>query len=186
LTYREESTVPDRFTREKEQILSQYIIHHEVDESEVAQLAERLDRALARADQLHTGQKRKTGEDYIWHPIHTAMEVSRFGRIVDWASVEAAILHDTLEDSCYSFPALEAEFPDAAKLVFALTKIKDSRAHTYQRLFGYVLQDIRVLLIKLADRLDNLTTLGCSAGRSRSGSPGRVRRCTRTSAAGCA
>ncbi|MBI5015749.1 MAG: bifunctional (p)ppGpp synthetase/guanosine-3',5'-bis(diphosphate) 3'-pyrophosphohydrolase [Deltaproteobacteria bacterium] len=151
--------MPELFLREKEQILSQYILHHEVGDAEVADLSDRLDVALQRATELHTGQKRKTGEDYIWHPVRTAMEVSRFGRIIDWASVEAAILHDTLEDTPYTFASLQNEFPDAANLVLALTKIKDSRALTYHKLFRYVLQDIRVLLVKLADRLDNLETL---------------------------
>lgn len=150
----------DRFSREKEHILSQYILHHEVDEKDVQTLAERLDRVIARADALHTGQKRKTGEDYIYHPLRTAMEVSRFGRIVDWASIEASFLHDCLEDTSCSFEELADEFPEAANLVEALTKIKDSRSLTYKKLFGYVLQDIRVLLIKLADRLDNLESLG--------------------------
>ncbi|MEW6487483.1 MAG: HD domain-containing protein [Thermodesulfobacteriota bacterium] len=149
----------DRFAREKDQILSQFIIHHEVGDAEVGVLAERLDRALARADEFHRGQVRKTGEEYIWHTVRTAMEVSRFGRIIDWASVEAALLHDTLEDTVYTYPELRSEFPDAAELVLALTKIKDSRVHTYQKLFSFVLQDIRVLLVKLADRLDNLESL---------------------------
>jgi (p)ppGpp synthase/HD superfamily hydrolase len=151
--------VSETFTREKEQILTQFIIHHEVGDAEVGELAERLDTALARARDLHTGQKRRTGEDYIWHPLRTAMEVSRYGRIVDWAAIEAALLHDTLEDTALDFNDLAHQFPEAANLVLALTKIKDSRVHTYQKLFNYVLQDIRVLLVKVADRLDNLESL---------------------------
>lgn len=147
------------FEREKEQILTQYILHHEVDDDEVNRLAFRLDKVVARAMNLHVGQKRKTGEEYIWHPVRTAMEVSRFGRIIDWDSIEAAILHDTLEDTSYKQEELEAEFPFAAGLVAALTKIKDSRVLTYQKLFRFVLQDIRVLLVKIADRLDNLESL---------------------------
>jgi GTP pyrophosphokinase len=152
--------VSQRFAREKEQILSQFIIHHEVGDADVGTLADRLDLALDRADALHKGQQRRSGEEYIWHTVRTAMEVSRFGRIVDWAAVEASLLHDTLEDTTYTYPELRAEFPEAADLVLALTKIKDSRVHTYQKLFSFVLQDIRVLLVKLADRLDNLETLG--------------------------
>ncbi len=151
--------MPDRFSREKEQILTQYILHHELDESEVGTLAERLDRAVERAVELHGGQRRKTGEDYVWHPVRTAMEVSRFGRIVDWASLEAALLHDTIEDTGYTFDQIRHEFPEASNLVLALTKIKDSQILTYQKLFRFVLQDIRVLLVKLADRLDNLESL---------------------------
>ncbi|GAB4276523.1 MAG: bifunctional (p)ppGpp synthetase/guanosine-3',5'-bis(diphosphate) 3'-pyrophosphohydrolase [Deferrisomatales bacterium] len=149
----------ETFAREKDQILTQYILHHEVDDAQVTELPERLDRALERARQLHGDQRRKSGEPYIWHPVRTAMEVSRFGRIVDWASIEAALLHDTIEDTAYTFREISDEFPDAANLVLALTKIKDSRVHTYQKLFRYVLQDIRVLLVKLADRLDNLESL---------------------------
>ena len=153
------SAVPESFAAEKDQILTQYILHHEVADAEVGVLTERLDHALDRARELHAGQVRRSGEAYIWHPIRTAMEVSRFGRIIDWAAVEASILHDTLEDTSYTFSSLQSEFPDAANLVLALTKIKDSRALTYQKLFRYVLQDIRVLLVKLGDRLDNLQTL---------------------------
>lgn len=149
----------DPFAQSRDQILSQYIIHHEVDDHEVGVLSGRLNQAFERAIELHRGQRRKTGEDYIWHPVRTAMEVSRFGRIIDWASVEASLLHDTLEDTPYTFGELQHDFPDASNLVSALTKIKDSRVHTYQKLFRYVLQDIRVLLVKLADRLDNLESL---------------------------
>ncbi len=149
----------DPFAQSREQILSQYIIHHEVDDNEVGVLSGRLDLAFQRATELHRGQRRRTGEDYIWHPVRTAMEVSRFGRIIDWASIEASLLHDTLEDTPYTFSDLQNEFSDASNLVLALTKIKDSRVHTYQKLFRYVLQDIRVLLVKLADRLDNLESL---------------------------
>jgi (p)ppGpp synthase/HD superfamily hydrolase len=151
--------VPETFAREKDQILTQYILHHEVDDAEVGFLTQRLDHALERASELHAGQRRKTGEPYIWHPVRTAMEVSRLGRIIDWASIEASLLHDTLEDTSYTYDAIQNEFADAANLVLALTKIKDNRVHTYQKLFRYVLQDIRVLLVKLADRLDNLESL---------------------------
>jgi (p)ppGpp synthase/HD superfamily hydrolase len=68
-------------------------------------------------------------------------------------------MHDTIEDTAYRYEDISREFPEAADLVLALTKIKDSRVLTYQKLFRYVLQDIRVLLIKLADRLDNLESL---------------------------
>ena len=150
----------NRFSREREQILSQYILHHDVSEDQVVELSERLDRAMAYAIRLHEGQKRKSGEDYVIHPIRTAMEVSRFGRIVDWTSIEASLLHDTLEDTPYTAEEINADFPEASKLVQTLTKIKDSRELTYQKLFRFVLQDIRVLLVKIADRLDNLETLG--------------------------
>ncbi|HSH71033.1 MAG TPA: HD domain-containing protein, partial [Deferrisomatales bacterium] len=127
----------ETFTREKEQILTQFIIHHDVSDAEVGELTERLDTAMERALELHAGQKRRTGEDYIWHPLRTTMEVSRFGRIVDWAAIEAALLHDTLEDTTLEFKELAQQFPEAANLVLALTKIKDSRVHTYQKLFSY-------------------------------------------------
>ncbi len=154
-----ERYLSDRFALEKEQILSQYILHHDVGEHEVGELAERLDRVVAFAERLHAGQKRKSGEDYIYHPINTAMEVSRYGRIIDWASVEACILHDTIEDTEMTSQLLEAEFPDTVRLVEALTKIKDNQELTYHKLFTFVLQDIRVLLVKIADRLDNLRSL---------------------------
>ena len=107
----------DRFAREKEQILSQYILHHDVSEEQVVLLADRLDYTLGVAERLHDGQRRKTGEDYIYHPLRATMEVSRYGRIVDWASIEASLLHDTLEDTDYTYAELESEFPEAADLV---------------------------------------------------------------------
>jgi GTP pyrophosphokinase len=149
----------DRFTIEREQILSQFILHHEVSDEELARMTERLDRVIALADELHTGQTRKTGEEYVYHPIRTAMEVSRFGRIVDWATIEAAILHDIVEDTDLTVEDLRKDYPDAADLVDALTKFEDSPELTYQKLLRFVLQDIRVLLVKLADRLDNLDSL---------------------------
>ncbi len=149
----------DPFAQAREQILSQYIIHHEVTEAQVGTLAAGLEHALARAAQHHAGQLRKTGEPYIWHPLRTAMEVSRYGRIVDWASIQASLLHDTVEDTDYTYTELQQEFPEAADLVLALTKIKDNRVLTYRKLFTFVLQDIRVLLVKIADRLDNLESL---------------------------
>lgn len=149
----------ERFAFEKENILSQFILHHEVADQDVPELARRLDETLDIAARFHAGQKRKTGEDYIHHPLRTAMEVSRFGRIVDWPSIEASLLHDLLEDTEYPQHELERLFPAASGLVQALTKIKDSRELSYQKLFRFALQDIRVLLVKLADRLDNLESL---------------------------
>ncbi len=149
----------DRFAIEKEQILSQFILHHEVSDAELTRMTERLDKVIALADELHKGQTRKTGEEYIFHPVRTAMEVSRFGRIVDWASIEAAILHDVVEDTDLTVDDLRKDYPDTADLVDALTKFEDSPELTYQKLLRFVLQDIRVLLVKLADRLDNLDSL---------------------------
>jgi (p)ppGpp synthase/HD superfamily hydrolase len=151
--------VTQAFAEEKDNILSWYILHHAVDDNELQELSTRLTKAVEVANRLHAGSLRKTGEPYIYHPLRTAMEVSRFGRIVDWPSIEAAILHDTVEDTDYSIEELRRDFPESAELVEALTKIKDDKELTYRRLFEYALKDIRVLLIKIADRVDNLGTL---------------------------
>ncbi|PLX41167.1 MAG: hypothetical protein C0608_06800 [Deltaproteobacteria bacterium] len=147
------------FAEEKDSILSWYILHHSVDDNEVQELSDRLERAVETAERLHTGVTRKTGEPYIYHPLRTAQEVSRFGRIVDWPSIEAAILHDTVEDTDYTQEELRRDFPECADLVEALTKIKEDKGLTYRRLFEHALKDIRVLLVKIADRVDNLDTL---------------------------
>ncbi|TLN19638.1 HD domain-containing protein, partial [bacterium] len=147
------------YSEEKENILSWYILHHSVGDNELADLSARLNKAVETADRLHAGITRKTGEPYIYHPLRTAMEVSRFGRIVDWPSIEAAILHDTLEDTDYTLEDIRRDFPECADLVEALTKIKDDQGLSYRRLFQQALKDIRVLLVKIADRVDNLGSL---------------------------
>lgn len=120
--------------------------------------------ACAFGDVAHIKDKRKSGEPYITHPIAVAEILAGF--LLDKDTIIAAILHDTVEDTWVSLDDLEAQFgDDVARLVDGVTKLKSSStpkdfAATFQKIIAATLQDPRVLLIKLADRLHNLSTLG--------------------------
>lgn len=130
-----------------------------------------LEHAIDFATEGHTGQKRKSGEDYITHPLAVA------GTLVDWGmdidSVIAGVLHDTVEDTSATLERIESLFGgDVAFLVDGVTKVSQARSGM-QDLVNYlpqttdnlaklliaVGQDVRVIIIKLADRLHNLSTL---------------------------
>jgi guanosine-3',5'-bis(diphosphate) 3'-pyrophosphohydrolase len=135
---------------------------------------ELVDRALEWATSAHKGQKRRSGKPYITHPVAVAETVAEWG--LDAEAVAAALLHDTVEDTASTMPAIEADFGrPIASLVDGLTKLKqiemipqaDSTSahlvHTNENLRKLLLastEDMRVLLIKLADRRHNLQTLG--------------------------
>lgn len=130
-----------------------------------------LEHAIALATQAHTGQKRKSGEPYITHPLEVA------GILIDWGmdidTVLAGVLHDTVEDTDTTLEQLESLFGrDVAFLVDGVTKVSQARAgmkdlshylpqtkDNLSKLLIAVGQDVRVIIIKLADRLHNLRTL---------------------------
>ena len=127
-------------------------------------------RAVSFAMQHHEGQKRESGEPYISHPIAVAGIVLDMG--MDAASVTAAILHDTVEDcEDVSLADIEREFgADIAMLVDGVTKLTISGKQTYitkkqeqaenlRKLFLAIAEDVRVVIIKLADRLHNMRTI---------------------------
>src|SRR6478735_6723811 len=112
-----------------------------------------LERAYAVADKWHTGQMRKSGDPYITHPLAVTTLV-------------AALLHDTVEDTAYTLDALRADFGDeVAVLVDGVTKLDkvqygdSAQAETIRKMIVAMSRDIRVLVIKLADRLHNMRTL---------------------------
>ena len=127
--------------------------------------------AIDFATKAHTGQKRKSGEQYIAHPINVADILVSWGMDID--SVIAGVLHDTLEDTDTKLDELENIFgADVAFLVDGVTKVSQARAgmqdltnysdqtkDNLSKLLIAVGQDIRVIIIKLADRLHNLSTL---------------------------
>ena len=122
-----------------------------------------LERAFLVAKQAHTGQLRKSGEDYITHPVAVAAILAEFG--LNEAVVIAALLHDTVEDTTYSLTQLRKDFgEEIALLVDGVTKLDKltygptAEAETVRKMIVAMSRDIRVLLIKLADRLHNART----------------------------
>ena len=124
-------------------------------------------RAYAFAEASHEGQKRKSGEDFITHPL-AVTEILADLRL-DTTTLEAALLHDTVEDTEVSLADIEEEFsPEVARIVDGLTKLdrlefhsrEQEQAENVRKMIVAMAGDIRVLLIKLADRLHNMRTLG--------------------------
>lgn len=118
------------------------------------------------ADQAHYGQVRKSGEPYILHPLAVAEILVNMQ--MDVTSVIAALLHDVVEDTTVSLDAVEKQFgKTCAMLVDGLTKLEkikfkskeEQQNENYRKMFVAMAQDIRVILIKLADRLHNMRTL---------------------------
>ncbi|MGF6823413.1 guanosine-3',5'-bis(diphosphate) 3'-pyrophosphohydrolase [Microbacterium sp. ZKA21] len=124
-----------------------------------------IDRAYAVAKEKHTGQKRQSGEPYITHPLAVAQILAELG--LGPRAIAAALLHDTVEDTGYALSELTAEFGDeVAMLVDGVTKLdkvkygESAQAETVRKMIVAMSKDIRVLLIKLADRLHNARTWG--------------------------
>lgn len=120
-------------------------------------------RAYEIAERCHQGQSRKSGEPYITHPIAVATILAELG--MDTDTLVAALLHDTVEDTGYSLESLKKEFgSDVAVLVDGVTKLdkveygEAAQAETVRKMVIAMSKDIRVLLIKLGDRLHNART----------------------------
>ena len=115
----------------------------------------------------HRNQRRKTGEAYIFHPLAVARIVANeIG--LDSISIAAALLHDVVEDTKYTIEEIENQLgPSVAKIVDGLTKIshlkKDTdislQAENFRKMLLTLNDDIRVIIIKIADRLHNMQTL---------------------------
>ena len=122
-----------------------------------------LERAFTAADKAHTGQLRKSGEPYITHPVAVAQILTELG--MDLPTIMAALLHDTVEDTSYSIEEIKKEFGDeVTSLVDGVTKLDKltygptAEAETLRKMVVAMSRDIRVLVIKLADRLHNART----------------------------
>lgn len=121
--------------------------------------------ACAYGDKAHIKDKRKSGEPYITHPIAVAEILAGFH--LDRDTIIAAILHDTVEDTEVTSEDVTTRFgPTVARLVDGVTKLKSSnhnkqqnKAATFHKIMSATLDDPRVLIIKLADRLHNMSTL---------------------------
>jgi len=123
-----------------------------------------VERAYAVAEVRHRGQVRRSGEPYITHPLAVAQILADLGMTPP--TLAAALLHDTVEDTDYTIDALRKEFGDeVAGLVDGVTKLdkvkygQASEAETVRKMVVAMARDIRVLVIKLADRLHNMRTM---------------------------
>ena len=140
-------------------------------EEHADEAAEEIDRKLVErafefSCERHADQRRASGEDFIVHPIGVAKICA--GMRLDTATLCAALLHDTVEDTSASLDEVREEFGDEiAQLVDGVTKLSgvtfqsrdDRQAENYRKMLVAMAQDIRVILIKLADRLHNMRTL---------------------------
>jgi guanosine-3',5'-bis(diphosphate) 3'-pyrophosphohydrolase len=124
-----------------------------------------IERAYATAERAHSGQKRRSGEPYITHPVAVAQILADLG--IGTKTLAAALLHDTVEDTDYTLDMLRRDFGDeVAMLVDGVTKLDklkygdSAQAETVRKMVVAMSKDIRVLVIKLADRLHNARTWG--------------------------
>jgi guanosine-3',5'-bis(diphosphate) 3'-pyrophosphohydrolase len=127
---------------------------------------EGIERAVAFAIEAHGDQKRASGEPYVTHPIASAQILADF--LLDPIAIQAALLHDVPEDTEYDLPDIEERFgSEVAQLVDGVTKLskfstlshEQQQAENIRKMFLAMAEDIRVVLIKLADRLHNMRTL---------------------------
>lgn len=125
-----------------------------------------VDQAFTYARQKHDGQKRKNGENYIVHPVNVALIVAEYTHDVD--AIMAALLHDTLEDTDATADEITQHFGEqACRLVegvtklgkYALASLEDRQAENFRRMFLAMANDVRVIVVKLSDRLHNMRTL---------------------------
>jgi len=123
-------------------------------------------RAFETAQLLHSGQTRKSGEPYITHPLAVAHILAGYG--MDAATLAAALLHDTVEDTEFTIEAVTDDYGETvAALIDGVTKLdrvkfsnrEDQQAATIRKMVMAMARDVRVLVIKLVDRLHNIRTI---------------------------
>lgn len=124
-----------------------------------------IDRAIGLACEAHAGQFRQSGEEYVCHPLEVACILVELG--MDSETIVAAILHDVVEDTPVDLEEIRKQFgPDVASLVDGVTKLnkipfstrEEQQAENVRKMLLAMSQDIRVIIIKLADRLHNMRT----------------------------
>jgi GTP pyrophosphokinase len=132
-----------------------------------------IEHAFLVAEKAHEGQFRKSGEDYITHPVAVSQILAELG--LNETTLIASLLHDTVEDTPYSLEQLRVDFGDEiASLVDGVTKLDKltygptAEAETVRKMVIAMSRDIRVLVIKLADRLHNARTWGFVSSESAS------------------
>lgn len=143
-----------------ERLLDKVRSYHGNDNIELAE------KAYKYAEEKHCGQVRKSGEPYIIHPIRVAFTIADLG--LDVHSVCAALLHDVIEDTDCTYEDVAAEFGETvAMLVDGVTKLgkiptstkEEQQIENLRKMFFAMAKDVRVIVIKLADRLHNMQTL---------------------------
>ena len=160
-----------------QQIGSAKDLMHSVHQYLPSDRASAVEHSLEYAVNAHDGQVRDSGEPFVVHPIATALRLADMR--LDVTTIQAALLHDVIEDCGISFEQLEAEFStEVAKLVNGVTKLKRldlisesgammkqiatpeaTRAASLRKMLVAMAEDVRVVLIKLSDRLHNMQTL---------------------------
>jgi len=143
-----------------ETVLGEFTRHHPNGDVDLVR------RAFELAGEAHAGQLRKTGDPYITHPLMVAQMVAEYG--LDQAAIAAALLHDTVEDTTLTIAELSQQFgAEIASLIDGVTKLdrvrfsnrEQAQAATIRKMVIAMAQDVRVLIIKLLDRLHNIRTV---------------------------
>jgi len=143
-----------------EQLREKYKLIFDKEQSEM------LDKVSEYATRVHANQFRASGEPYITHPIAVASILLDYG--LDYATIAAALLHDSIEDTTATEAEIYAMFgEEVVSLVMGVTKLdkyifnskEEEQAENFRRMFFAMANDIRVILIKLADRLHNMRTI---------------------------
>lgn len=126
-----------------------------------------IQKAYSLAEKQHTGQKRASGEEYIIHPLSVALYLAKMK--VDREMIATGLLHDVVEDTDYTLEQIAAQFGSSvAYLVDGVTKIttlknspskSDLKAETIRKMLLAMIEDIRVIIIKLSDKVHNMSTL---------------------------
>jgi guanosine-3',5'-bis(diphosphate) 3'-pyrophosphohydrolase len=153
-------TTEQRETAELVDVLEAFRGHHPDGDEDL------LRRAYELAERAHAGQIRKTGAPYISHPLMVAYMLANYG--LDGPTIAAAFLHDTVEDTDITLIQLESEFGhEIARLIDGVTKLdrvrysnrEQAQAASIRKMVVAMAQDVRVLIIKLFDRLHNMRTV---------------------------
>ncbi len=152
-------------SREVDELIRQ--LKEQIIRSEHSYDLDGIDRAIQTAVVCHEGQRRQSGEEYVTHPLHVAMILADLG--MDSETIEAGLLHDVIEDTDFTLDEVERRFgKDVRKLVDGVTKItkidfftkEEQQAENVRKMLLAMAEDIRVIIIKLADRLHNMRTSG--------------------------
>ncbi|HEY2435970.1 MAG TPA: HD domain-containing protein, partial [Solirubrobacteraceae bacterium] len=142
------------------------IVEEHADQAAIAIDRAKVEEAFVYACVHHADQRRRTGEEFIIHPVGVAKICA--GMRLDTETLCAALLHDTVEDTSASLEGVREEFgDDIAGLVDGVTKLTgltfqsrdEAQAENYRKMMVAMASDIRVILIKLADRLHNMRTI---------------------------
>jgi GTP diphosphokinase / guanosine-3',5'-bis(diphosphate) 3'-diphosphatase len=143
-----------------DQLIEAYLEHHPAGDVDV------LRRAYQLATEAHAGQTRKSGEPYITHPVEVTAILAGYG--MDGPTLVASLLHDTLEDTAVTYQDLESQFgEEVVRLIDGVTKLdritygsrEEAQAASIRKMVVAMAQDLRILVIKLTDRLHNIRTI---------------------------